>query len=83
MKYYLFFEDYDGNLHQIGYVDGTGMEEQDVIDGLWKQINAWLSEHRPERKVFYYNIFNTNGFTVVDFGSHTEFFKILPTVNFR
>ena len=81
MKYYLFFEDYEGNMHQIGYVDGTGMEEQDVIDALWKQIHEYIRDQLNNCKTYYFNIWNEDGFTVIDYGSHSQFFKILPTID--
>ncbi len=80
MKYYLFFSDETGALYQIGYVDGVGREEQEIIDELWHQMHDWLQANLPNRKVYYYNIWNEDGFTVVDFGSHFEFFKIKPEV---
>ena len=82
MNYYLFFQDWEGNLHQIGYVNGTGVDEQQIIDDLWQQINEYLQSNMPNHKVYYYNIWNHDGFTIVDFGSHTEFFKIRPTIDF-
>lgn len=81
MNYYLFFQDWQDNLYQIGFVEGTGKEEGEVVQELWNQIAAYLEKERPERKVHYYNIWNTNGFTTVDFGSHSEFFRIRPVVS--
>ena len=81
MIYYLFFQDWDGNLHQVGFVDGTNREEGEIIDELWKQIAEYIKDQLGNRKVWYYNVWNNDGFTIVDFGSHSEFFKIKPEVN--
>lgn len=78
MDYYLFFDDYEGNLHQVGYVNGTGKDEQDVVDELWRQIQFYIQKERPNRTVYYFRTWNSDGFTVVDFGSHSEFFRIRP-----
>ena len=81
MIYYLFFQDWQGNLHQIGAVNGTNREEQEVIDILWKQIGTYIKEELGNRQIWYYNIWNADGFTIVDFGSHSEFFKIKPAID--
>lgn len=78
MEYYLFFEDENGNLHQVGYVNGAGLESKEIMDSLWVQMEKYIHETLGVDKVWYYNIWNADGFTIVDYGSHSKFFRIRP-----
>ena len=42
MEYYLFFEDENGNLHQVGYVNGAGLESKEIMDSLWVQMEKYI-----------------------------------------
>lgn len=78
MTWYLFYQDENGNLHQVGHVNGDGLESEDIMQALWERIDAFLRDELGVAKVWYYNIWNSDGFTVIDFGSHTRFLKIRP-----
>jgi len=78
VTYYLFFQDDDGNLHQIGAIDGRGWDENAVLDELWQQIHRYICNelHRGQPRI--YRSWNQDEFTWIDFGNHSEFFAIRP-----
>ena len=79
MEYYIFFEDENG-LHQIGCVNGEGVDSDEVMRQLWQQIETYIHDVLGVRKVWYYNIWNEDGFTIFDYGSHDRFLKVRPVV---
>lgn len=60
--------------------DGTPKSDQEIMSEAQKLIHAFCDERNF--KIYYVRVWNADGKTVFDVGSHTEFFHLIPEVNF-
>ena len=81
MEYYIFFEDYAAGLEQIGYVKAEGRDMNSITGEIWDQIDAYIKDILHRSRPLYVRTWNNGGATIVDFGSHSQFFQIRPEIN--
>lgn len=74
-----------GNKKKIAFIKdlhdtGRLKTDQELMSEAGKLINAFCSERNF--KIYYTRVWNSDGKTIFDVGSHTEFFHLIPAVNF-
>ena len=67
-KYTVKFKNSEGKVRKIGEAD-NGNEVYSIVNKFLEDRNF---------KSYYKRVWNANGRTVIDFGSHTEFFHVYP-----
>jgi len=80
----LFFKDSHGNKRKIAFIDdyndtGQLRSDQDIMDEANLLIRAFCAERNFT--IYYTRIRNSDGKTIFDVGSHTEFFHLMPEVS--
>ena len=60
--------------------DGTPKPDHEIMSEAQKLIRAFCDERNF--KIHYTRVWNSDGKTVFDVGSHTEFFHLIPEVDF-
>ncbi|OUO16205.1 hypothetical protein [Flavonifractor sp. An4] len=59
--------------------DGRAKTDKEIRSEAMLHIRAFAAERNF--KIYYVRIWNKDGVTVFDVGSHTEFFHLIPEVN--
>lgn len=67
---------------EINDLDDSGQpkSDQDILDEAYLLIHAFCAERNF--RIYYSRTWNSDGATIFDVGSHTEFFHLTPAVNF-
>lgn len=68
-----------GDARTIAEIDSDGKTGWQIYCEAKAYINTFLDEHNFTS--YYTRIWNTNAYTVLDVGSHTEFFHIVPAID--
>lgn len=73
-----------GNKKKVAFIKdlhdtGRLKTDQEIMSEAGKLINTFCSER--SFKIHYTRVWNSNGKTIFDVGSHTEFFHLIPAVN--
>lgn len=74
-----------GNKKKVAFIKdlhdtGQPKTDQEIMSEAGKLINTFCSERNF--KIYYTRTWNSDGKTVFDVGSHTEFFHLIPAVDF-
>ncbi len=82
----LVFKDDHGNTREISQINafydtGQAKTDREIVEEASQTINQFCSERNF--KIHYTRIYNQNGKTIFDVGSHGEFFYLIPEVNFN
>ncbi len=82
----LIFKGDHGNTREIAKIndltdDGQAKSDNDIFDEANLLIRAFCAERHF--KIYYTKMWNQDGITIFDVGSHTEFFHLKPAVNFN
>lgn len=81
----LIFKGSRGNKKKIAIIKdqhdtGQTKTDQEIMSEAEKLISTFCSDHNF--KVYYTRVWNSDGKTIFDVGSHTEFFHLIPAVDF-
>lgn len=60
--------------------DGCAKSDEAIMQEAMLQIRAFCAQRNF--KIYYTRIWNADGKTIFDVGSHTEFFHLIPEVNY-
>jgi hypothetical protein len=74
----LYFYNSYGNGREIAAFEGN-MTDEEVYDAAFDEIKKFCDNRNFT--VYYLRLWNTNEDTIVDVGSHTEFFHINPKID--
>ncbi len=82
----LVFKGDHGNTREISQINAfydTGQPKtgREIVEEAYQTINQFCSERNF--KIYYTRICNRDGKTIFDVGSHSEFFHLIPEVNFN
>ena len=82
----LIFKGDHGNTREIAKIndlteDGQAKSVKDILDEVNLLIRAFCAERHF--KIYYTRIWNQNGMTIFDVGSHTEFFHLKPEIDWE
>lgn len=77
--YKLQFINSAGRKRNIATIKSRGKTGWQIYCEAKEHINAFLEEHNFTS--YYTRIWNTDAYTVLDVGSHTEFFHIVPVID--
>jgi hypothetical protein len=87
MKYHsLIFIGDHGNTREIAKINdldkaGHPKSDSDILEDANLLICAFCAEHNF--KIYYTRLWNQNNITIFDVGSHSEFFHLVPAIDFR
>lgn len=75
-----------GNTREIAKIydydrDGNAKTDKDIRSEAMLHIRAFAAERNF--KIYYVRVWNREGATIFDVGSHTEFFHLIPEVNWQ
>lgn len=74
----LYFYNSYGNGREIATLEGN-MTDEEVYDAAFNEIKKFCDDRNFT--VYYLRLRNTNEDTIIDVGSHTEFFHINPKID--
>lgn len=81
----LVFKGDHGNTREIAKIhDFDDASKPKSDDEIIQEANLLIRAFCAERnfKIYYTRVWNRNGITIFDVGSHTEFFHLIPEVDF-
>ena len=78
MTYKLKFKNYQGEIQQVCDIQCDDSTE-DIMVKAMKEIKKYCDEHGHHME-HYIRAWNSDGDTVFDFGSHTDFFHLTPQI---
>jgi hypothetical protein len=78
------FKGSNGKIRQIGSFESDGLSDHEAHDKAYKIIKDFCDDHKF--KIYYtrlWSVVDKDGVskTIVDVGSHTEFFHIIPAID--
>ncbi len=81
----LIFKDSRGNKRKVAFIKdyndtGQPRSDQDILYEANLLIRAFCAERNFT--IYYTHTWNSGGKTIFDVGSHTEFFHLIPAVDF-
>ena len=77
--YTLSFKDGYGKTREIAKIDSEGKSAQEISRLIFKEIHAFCDERGF--RIYYSRMWNTeNNSTMIDVGSHSEFFVVTPMI---
>lgn len=78
-RYTLYFRNWSGNLREIASFEC--FDESDARSQAHQKIMEFCSERNFT--VYYIRMWNADGMTIYDVGSHSEFFHLSPCISIR
>lgn len=81
----LIFKDGRGHKRKIAFIKdrddaGQSKSDQNILDEANLLIRAFCAERHFT--IYYTRVWNSDGKTIFDVGSHSEFFHLIPAVDF-
>lgn len=81
----LIFKDSRGNKRKVAFIkdcndNGQLKSDQEIMSEANLLIRAFCAERNFT--IYYTRVWNSDGKTIFDVGSHTEFFHLIPAVDF-
>ena len=74
----LYFYNSYGDGREIAAFEGN-MTDEEVYDAAFDEITKFCNERNFT--IYYTRMWNAQGDTIIDVGSHTEFFHVSPQIN--
>lgn len=78
MTYKLKFKNYQGEIQQVCDIQCDDSTE-DIMVKAMEEIKKYCDEHGHHME-HYIRVWNSDGDTVFDFGSHTDFYHLTPQI---
>ncbi len=77
----LYFVDWRGVSREILRIDCNGKSDDDIRAEAFKKMHEFCEERNFT--IYYTRSWNADGMTIYDVGSHTEFFHLVPELEWK